>query len=59
MMASQPDGYDVDPMDTVLAEGGPSHARGHLEKYCEFLEQTGRAWAIPELKKRHPGEFEK
>jgi choline-sulfatase len=57
MMASQPDGYDADPMDTVLAEGGPYHARGHLEKYCEFLEHTGRGWAVEELKKRHPTEF--
>jgi arylsulfatase A-like enzyme len=48
---------DVDPLWTVIREGGPYHARGQLTKYCERLEETGRAWAIPELKKRHPGEF--
>ncbi len=47
----------VDPMRSVLAEGGPLHARGHLPAYCEYLEKTGRGWAIPELKQRHPGEF--
>lgn len=55
MMMTMP--YAVDPMWTVMREGGPFHARGHLKKYCEYLEQTGRSWAIPELKKRHPGEF--
>ncbi|MFW6153937.1 MAG: sulfatase [Planctomycetota bacterium] len=58
MMATQLDAYTVDPMQTVLAEGGPFHARGHLSRYCEYLEQTGRAWAIEELRKRHPREFE-
>lgn len=59
MMATMPDGYTVDPMRTVLAEDGPSHARGHLAAYCAYLEQTGRGWAIPELKRRHPGEFKR
>jgi choline-sulfatase len=49
--------YDVDPLWTVMREGGPYHGRGHLKAYCEYLEQTGRSWAIPELKKRHPQEF--
>lgn len=57
MMATQPAGYTVDPMRTVLAEGGPEHARGALKKYCEYLRQTDRAWAIPELQRRHPHEF--
>ena len=57
MMATMPDGYTVDPLRTVMAEGGPLHARGHLAKYCEYLEQTGRGWAVPELKRRHPTEF--
>ena len=48
---------DRDPLWTVMQEGGPFHARGHLKAYCEFLEKTGRAYAIEELKKRHPGEF--
>ena len=56
MMKSMP--YDVDPLWTVIKEGGPFHARGHLRAYCERLEATGRGWAVPELKRRHPGEFE-
>jgi len=46
-MKSMP--YDVDPLWTVIKEGGPYHARGHLRAYCERLERTGRGWAIPEL----------
>ncbi len=49
--------YDVDPLWTVIKEGGPHHARGHLAAYCEYLEETGRGYAIPELKRRHPREF--
>jgi len=57
MMATQPEGYDADPMETVLAERGPFHARGRLAKYCERLQKTGRGWAVDQLRKRHPGEF--
>jgi hypothetical protein len=57
MMDTQLDGYTEDPMRTVLAEGGPCHARGRLRDYCEYLEKTGRAWAVEELKERHPREF--
>ncbi len=57
MMASMP--YEADPLWTVIREGGPLHARGMLRQYCERLAQTDRAWAIPELKRRHPGEFAK
>ena len=32
-----------DPMQTVLAEGGPFHVRGQLEKYALRLRETGRA----------------
>ena len=32
----------VDPMYTVLHEGGPYHTRGHLQEYALRLEQTGR-----------------
>ncbi|HOJ31526.1 MAG TPA: sulfatase [bacterium] len=56
MMKKSP--YSVDPLWLVLEEGGPFHSRGRLKEYCKRLEQTGRAWAIPELKKRHPGEFQ-
>ncbi len=55
MMMSMPDA--VDPLWTVMREGGPQHARGQLRRYCAYLEQTGRGWAVAELKKRHPGEF--
>ena len=48
---------ETDPLWTLIREGGPFHARGRLAEYCKYLEKTGRAWAIPELKKRHPGEF--
>ena len=55
MMQSMPEA--VDPLWTVMKEGGPYHARGYLRDYCDYLEQTGRGWAIPELKRRHPREF--
>lgn len=57
MMATQLDGYSVDPMQTVLAEGGPYHTKGNLRTWCEHLEKTGRGWAVEELKKRHPKEW--
>ncbi|MFW6132726.1 MAG: sulfatase [Planctomycetota bacterium] len=57
MMGSQLDGYTTDPLQTVMAEGGPEHARGRLAAYCEYLKQTGRQYAIEELKRRHPQEF--
>ena len=49
--------YDTDPLWTVIREGGPFHANGQLKEYCKRLEETGRGWAVPELKKRHPHEF--
>jgi choline-sulfatase len=55
MMKTMP--YDVDPLWTVMREGGPQHARGMLKSYCERLEATGRGDAVPELRKRHPQEF--
>ena len=55
MMRTSP--LPTDPLWQVLKEGGPFHSRGKLKEYCKRLEATGRAWAIPELKKRHPGEF--
>ncbi len=56
MMATMPPGVAEDPMRTVLAEGGPFHARNELAKYCKYLERSERAWAIPELRQRHPRE---
>lgn len=48
---------NIDPLWTVMREGGPYHARGRLADYCEYLRETGRAWAVEELRNRHPGEF--
>lgn len=48
--------YDVDPMWTVMKEGGPYHARGNLARYAVHLRATGRADAIPKLQERHPQE---
>jgi arylsulfatase A-like enzyme len=33
----------VDPLQTVLAEGGPYHTRGALDAYCRRLRETARA----------------
>ncbi len=57
MMATQPYGYTNDPMQTVLNEGGPLHAKGFLPKYIERLRQTGREEHVEELIRRHPEEF--
>jgi arylsulfatase A-like enzyme len=54
--------HDTDPLWTVMKEGGPFHANEkdkRLEEYCEFLKQTDRSWAIPELKRKHPEGFKK
>ncbi|CAN7358936.1 sulfatase [Paenibacillus sp. LjRoot153] len=48
---------DVDPMWTVIREGGPFHAKGFLKDYVKRLEATGRGDAVPELMRRHPSEF--
>lgn len=58
MMETMPQGYNTDPMEIVLSEGGPFHAKGHLKEYCKRLEETGRGYAVAELKKKHPREFE-
>jgi choline-sulfatase len=56
-LAAMPPGLANDPLRTVLAEGGPFHARGALAAYAGRLEATGRGWAVPELRRRHPREF--
>ncbi len=48
---------DRDPLWTVIREGGPFHARGHLREYCEFLENAGRRAAAEQLRARHPDEL--
>lgn len=47
----------VDPLWTVMKEGGPFHARGYLKNYLERLKATGRGHLVDELVRRHPGEF--
>lgn len=47
----------IDPLWTVMKEGGPFHAKGRLQAYCERLEKTGRTEGIAELKRRHSDEF--
>ena len=43
----------TDPMDIVMAEGGPYHCRGELPAYLDRLRATGRgAWA-DRLAERH------
>lgn len=55
MMETMP--FDNDPLWTVIKEGGPLHAKGKLQAYCERLEATGRGWAVGQLRERHPQEF--
>lgn len=43
-----------DPIETVVAEGGPFHVRGHLDEYLVRLEETGRAEWVEPLRRRHP-----
>jgi choline-sulfatase len=57
MMATQPFGYTVDPLDTVMREGGPEHARlgqVNLKRYAQRLRDTGRGEWIEKIKARHP-----
>ncbi len=53
-MASNIENYSVDPLWTVMAEGGPFHTQGYLEKYCTHLEETGRGDLAEKLKIRIP-----
>ena len=48
---------DVDPMITVLREGGPFHTRGELPEYLKRLEATGRGHHAQTLAARHPSEI--
>ena len=45
----------VDPMYTVLHEGGPTTLGATCGPPCR-LEQTGRAQGAQELRRRHPNE---
>jgi choline-sulfatase len=33
---------DTDPMWTVVRQGGPYHTRGHVQRYAQRLQETGR-----------------
>jgi len=57
MMLTSFDG--IDPLWTVMKEGGPYHTWGKLEDYLPRLEATGRGYGIDELKRRHPLAFGK
>lgn len=54
MMAGNGDG--VDPMQTVLAEGGPYHSKGQVVRYARRLAETERGAAVDELVRRYPPE---
>ena len=42
-----------DPLWTIIGEGGPYHARGHLNEYLKRLRNTGRAEGAARLEARH------
>jgi arylsulfatase A-like enzyme len=44
----------VDPIQVILAEGGPYHLRGHLGAYLDRLRATGRAVWAERLAQSHP-----
>ena len=48
-------GSDVDPMWTVMREGGPEHCRGHLKEYMERIKGTPREYGIELLKEKYKG----
>lgn len=56
-MRIMPDDFDADPLWTVMKEGGGFHGKGFLPLYCEKLEASGRGWAVPLLKEKHPEEW--
>ena len=48
--------HGVDPMLTVLKEGGAFHTRSQLPRYMERLRATGRAHHADRLAELHPDE---
>jgi choline-sulfatase len=48
---------NIDPMMTVLREGGAHHTRGFLPAYLDRLRATGRAQQAERLAKLHPDEI--
>ena len=51
--AMMKNGDGVDPMWTVLKEGGPFHTWGALPAYIERLEKTGRADGAQKLREKY------
>lgn len=49
--------FNVDPLWTVIKEGGPYHCKGNLKNYCSRLKGTAREHYIPLYKEKHPEEF--
>jgi arylsulfatase A-like enzyme len=47
----------VDPLETVLREGGPFHVRGQLRAYLARLRATGREGCAARLEQRHASEL--
>jgi len=45
----------IDPLWTVMREGGPEHTRGELERYLVRLEKTGRAEGAQKLREKYLG----
>jgi len=43
----------TDPMLTVLLEGGPFHAKGNLNRYCDHLMRTGRELQAAKLQQKY------
>jgi len=48
----------IDPMWTVMREGGPLHTRGNLPDYLQRLRDTGREGWATALMEKHPAECE-
>jgi choline-sulfatase len=46
----------IDPMQTVLSEGGAFHTRGQLPAYLKRLRETGRSSWADRLAAQHPAE---
>lgn len=44
---------EIDPMWTVMREGGPEHTRGYLDDYLKRLEATGRSEGAEKLRKKY------
>lgn len=49
-------GQSTDPIDTVLAEGGPWHVRGYLGSYLKRLRETGRGQWADLFAERYPAQ---